>query len=278
MQLRGKVVLVDFWTYSCINCIRTVPYLRAWAKYRRDRGLVVVGVHTPEFKFEEDLVNINTAVGRFKMDYPIAVDSRQQIWRAWGNQYWPALYLADANGKLRHHQFGEGGYDKMERAIQSLLAEAGPGPVDTTLVNPTANDEQMQPDLASLESGEAYVGYQKAENYRATPKLREDRAQCTRWATRSESVGLVGPVGGGRRERRDRRCRRGHRLSVQGARPAPGGGTGRRRPKPHQGHARWPRARRRPWRRYRCRRQRRDRRHPPVSAGTPERQRQAAPL
>ncbi|NVM78114.1 thiol-disulfide isomerase/thioredoxin [Duganella sp. SG902] len=176
-QLRGKVVLVDFWTYSCINCIRTVPYIRAWAAKYRDRGLVVVGVHTPEFKFEEDLVNINAAVGRFKMDYPIALDSRQQIWRAWGNQYWPALYLADANGMLRHHQFGEGGYDKMERAIQSLLAEAGPGPVDTSLVNPTANDEQMQPDLASLNSGETYVGYQKAENYRATPRLREDRAQ-----------------------------------------------------------------------------------------------------
>ncbi|WP_343728326.1 thioredoxin family protein [Duganella sp.] len=176
-QLRGKVVLVDFWTYSCINCIRTVPYIRAWAAKYRERGLVVVGVHTPEFKFEEDLVNINAAVGRFQIDYPIAVDSAQQIWQAWGNRYWPALYLVDANGKIRHHQFGEGGYDKMERAIQSLLAEASPGPVDNTLVNPRSNDEQMAPDLANLGSDEAYLGYQKASNLRLTPRLREDRPQ-----------------------------------------------------------------------------------------------------
>ena len=176
-QLRGKVVLVDFWTYSCINCIRTVPYIRAWAAKYRERGLVVVGVHTPEFKFEEDLVNINAAVGRFQIDYPIAVDSGQQIWQAWGNRYWPALYLVDANGKIRHHQFGEGGYDKMERAIQSLLAEASPGPVDNTLVNPRSNDEQMAPDFANLGSDEAYLGYQKASNLRLTPRLREDRPQ-----------------------------------------------------------------------------------------------------
>lgn len=186
-QLRGKVVLVDFWTYSCINCIRTVPHLRAWAAKYRERGLVVVGVHTPEFKFEEDLVNINAAVGRFKMDYPIAVDSNQKIWSAWNNQYWPALYLADAEGKIRHHQFGEGGYDKMERAIQSLLAEARPGPVDNTLVNPSANDEQMAPDLASLASEESYLGYEKlsASAFRATPKPHEDRAQTY----------AVGPLG-----------------------------------------------------------------------------------
>jgi thiol-disulfide isomerase/thioredoxin len=176
-QLRGKVVLVDFWTYSCINCIRTVPYIRAWAAKYRDRGLVVVGVHTPEFKFEEDLVNINAAVGRFKIDYPIAVDSNQKIWQAWGNRYWPALYLADVNGKIRHHQFGEGGYDKMERAIQALLAEARLGVADGTLVNPAANDEQMAPDLASIGSDEGYVGYLKASGFRSTPKLRENRPQ-----------------------------------------------------------------------------------------------------
>jgi thiol-disulfide isomerase/thioredoxin len=178
MQLRGKVVLVDFWTYSCINCIRTVPYIRAWAAKYREQGLVVVGVHTPEFKFEEDLVNINAAVGRFRIDYPVAVDSNQAIWQAWGNQYWPALYLADANGKLRHHQFGEGGYDTMERAIQTLLMEARPGAaIDSTLVHPTANDEQMLPDLASLGSGETYVGYLKAADFHSTPKLRQDRPQ-----------------------------------------------------------------------------------------------------
>ena len=177
-QLRGKVVLVDFWTYSCINCIRTVPHIRAWAAKYRDQGLVVVGVHTPEFKFEEDLVNINAAVGRFQIDYPVAVDSNQKIWQAWRNQYWPALYLVDVDGKIRHHQFGEGGYDKMERAIQSLLAEAGRGVGDGKLVNPTANDEQMAPDLASLGSGETYVGYSKASSFRSTPRLREDRPQA----------------------------------------------------------------------------------------------------
>lgn len=177
VQLRGKVVLVDFWTYSCINCIRTVPYIRAWAAKYRDQGLVVVGVHTPEFKFEEDLVNINAAVGRFRIDYPVAVDSNQKIWEAWGNRFWPALYLVDANGKIRYHQFGEGSYDKMERSIQSLLAEARPGVVDGTLVNPAANDEQMAPDLASLGSEETYVGYLKASNFHSTPRLREDRPQ-----------------------------------------------------------------------------------------------------
>lgn len=176
-QLRGKVVLVDFWTYSCINCIRTVPYLRAWSAKYRDQGLLVVGVHTPEFRFEENLVNISAAVGRFHLDYPIAVDSKQQIWRAWGNQYWPAMYLADANGKIRYHQFGEGDYVRTERAIQSLLAEAHGAPVDSTLVNPAASGEQMAPDLASLRSGETYVGYAKAANVSPGTQLLRDRSQ-----------------------------------------------------------------------------------------------------
>jgi thiol-disulfide isomerase/thioredoxin len=176
-QLRGKVVLVDFWTYSCINCIRTVPYLRAWAAKYRDLGLLLVGVHTPEFRFEENLVNISAAVGRFHLDYPIAVDSNQQIWRAWGNQYWPAMYLADANGRIRYHQFGEGDYVRTERAIQSLLAEAHGAPVDSTLVNPAASGEQMAPDLASLRSGEAYVGYAKAANVDPGTQLLRDRSQ-----------------------------------------------------------------------------------------------------
>jgi len=176
-QLRGKVVLVDFWTYSCINCIRSMPYVRAWAAKYRDQGLVVVGVHTPEFKFEEDLVNINAAVGRFRIDFPVAVDSNHAIWQAWGNHYWPAFYLADANGKIRHHQFGEGSYDKLERAIQSLLAEARGNAGDTTLVNPTAGAEQMAPHPGGAQSEETYVGYGKASNVGSTPALREDRTQ-----------------------------------------------------------------------------------------------------
>ena len=176
-QLRGKVVLVDFWTYSCINCIRTVPYVRAWASKYRDQGLAVVGVHTPEFKFEQDLSNVNAAVGRFQIDFPIAVDSNQTIWQAWGNRYWPAYYLVDANGKIRYKQFGEGNYDKMERAIQSLLAEASGKPMDSGLVNPPTPAEQMQPDLARLGSGEAYIGYRQADNFRSAERVREDRSQ-----------------------------------------------------------------------------------------------------
>jgi thiol-disulfide isomerase/thioredoxin len=177
-QLRGKVVLVDFWTYSCINCIRTMPYVRAWAQKYHDQGLTVVGVHTPEFKFEENLANVNSAIGRFHIDFPVAVDSSQRIWNAWNNHYWPAYYLVDGNGKVRYHQFGEGGYDKMERAIQSLLAERNGGPLrDTSLVNPAAGGEQMAPDESAIESEETYVGYSKAVNFRSRERLREDAPQ-----------------------------------------------------------------------------------------------------
>jgi thiol-disulfide isomerase/thioredoxin len=177
-QLRGKVVLVDFWTYSCINCIRTMPYVRAWADKYRDQGLAVVGVHTPEFRFEQDLTNVNAAIGRFKIDFPVAVDSSQQIWRAWGNHYWPAYYLVDASGRIRYHQFGEGDYGKMERAIQVLLAETRGAPLaDTTLVDPKANAEQMAPDLSRLESEETYVGYRKASSFRSPERVREDAPQ-----------------------------------------------------------------------------------------------------
>ncbi|CAN7248675.1 thioredoxin family protein [Pseudoduganella sp. LjRoot289] len=176
-QLRGKVVLVDFWTYSCINCIRTVPYVRAWAGKYRDQGLAVVGVHTPEFKFEQDLTNVNAAVGRFQIDFPVAVDSNHSIWQAWGNRYWPAYYLVDADGKIRYKQFGEGNFDKMERAIQSLLGEARGSAVDSGLVNPAAPAEQMAPNLDQLGSGEAYIGYRQAASFRSPERVLEDRPQ-----------------------------------------------------------------------------------------------------
>jgi thiol-disulfide isomerase/thioredoxin len=174
--LRGKVVLVDFWTYSCINCIRTLPYIRAWAERYRDQGLVVVGVHTPEFRFEQDLANVNAAIGRFGIDFPVAVDSDQRIWRAWNNRYWPAYYLVDAAGRVRYHQFGEGDYARTEQAIQSLLAEArGGAPMPAGFVNPVTPGEQRAPDLASLASGETYVGYRKAEHFRSAERVAEDR-------------------------------------------------------------------------------------------------------
>lgn len=176
--LRGKVVLVDFWTYSCINCIRTLPYVRAWARKYRDQGLVVVGVHTPEFRFEEDLVNVNAAVGRFGIDFPVAVDSRRRIWDAWRNRFWPAYYLVDAHGNIRYHQFGEGGYDESERAIQALLAEARGAPLsDMRLVDPQAGAEQMAPGAARPASDETYVGYDKASQFRSPERLRADGPQ-----------------------------------------------------------------------------------------------------
>ena len=176
-KLKGKVVLVDFWTYSCINCIRTLPYLRAWAGKYRASGLAVVGVHTPEFKFEQDLSNVSGAVARFQIDFPVALDGNQTIWRRWGNQYWPAYYLVDGKGNIRYRQFGEGGYDRMERAIQSLLAENRGAPVDTSLVTPAAPAEQMAPDLARLGSDETYIGYAKASNFSSGQRVREDRPQ-----------------------------------------------------------------------------------------------------
>jgi thiol-disulfide isomerase/thioredoxin len=174
-RLRGKVVLVDFWTYSCINCIRTMPYVRAWAEKYRDKGLVVVGVHTPEFVFEQDLPNINAAVGRFQLDFPIAVDSDKRIWRAFGNRFWPAYYLADANGKIRYHQFGEGNYEQTERAIQSLLAEAGQQNVDSGLVTPYAPAEQMAPPPEEAGSDETYVGYRHPSEFSSPEGLTRDR-------------------------------------------------------------------------------------------------------
>jgi thiol-disulfide isomerase/thioredoxin len=174
VQLRGKVVLVDFWTYSCINCIRTIPYIRAWAEKYRAKGLVVLGVHTPEFQFEKDLTNVHAAMERFQIDFPVAVDSDHRIWRAFGNRAWPAIYLADATGRLRYRQLGEGGYDKTERAIQALLAEVRNDVLDTALVNPPAPAEQMAPDLDRIRSEETYVGYGQAANFRSHEGLKRN--------------------------------------------------------------------------------------------------------
>src|SRR5262247_3707183 len=123
--LRGKVVLIDFWTYTCINWLRTLPYVRAWAAKYKDHGLVVIGVHSPEFEFEKDIANVRRAVKSLRVDCPVAVDSDHAIWRAFNNEYWPALYFIDTNGRIRHHQFGEGEYEQSEKIIQQLLGDAG---------------------------------------------------------------------------------------------------------------------------------------------------------
>ncbi len=172
-SLRGKVVLVDFWTYSCINCLRTLPYIRAWAQKYRAQGLVVLGIHTPEFDFEKDPAKVLRAVRDLQIDYPVAVDSKQALWRAFGTRAWPTLMFVDAQGRIRQQQLGEGRYDKAERMIQQLLREAGRTDVASDLVAPQGPGTQAAPAAVPAESGETYVGYAQAEGFRsADGKLR----------------------------------------------------------------------------------------------------------
>ena len=163
--LRGKVVLIDFWTYSCINWRRSLPYVRAWAEKYKDQGLVVIGVHTPEFDFEKNVDNVRWAAKDMRIDYPIAIDSDQAIWRAFRNDYWPALYFIDAQGHIRHHQFGEGEYEQSERIIQQLLAETGIGGIKPGLVSVDARGAEAAADWSDLKSPENYVGYERTENF-----------------------------------------------------------------------------------------------------------------
>jgi thiol-disulfide isomerase/thioredoxin len=163
--LRGKVVLVDFWTYSCINWLRSLPYVRAWAEKYRDQGLVVIGVHAPEFAFEKNVDNVRRAAKEMRVDYPIAIDNDYAIWRAFNNEYWPALYFVDAQGHIRHHQFGEGEYAPSERIIQQLLAEAGRGGISHDLVSVAARGVEAAADWGSLNSPENYLGYERTENF-----------------------------------------------------------------------------------------------------------------
>jgi thiol-disulfide isomerase/thioredoxin len=128
------VVLVNFWTFNCINCLHALPYVRAWAEKYRDHGLVVIGVHTPELPFERDIGNVRKAVARLKIDYPVVIDNGYAIWKAFGNEYWPAAYFVDAEGRIRHHHFGEHDYENSERVIQQLLEEAGNRNVPTGFV------------------------------------------------------------------------------------------------------------------------------------------------
>jgi thiol-disulfide isomerase/thioredoxin len=162
--LRGKVVLVEFWTYTCINWLRAHPYVRAWDKKYRDRGLVVIGVHAPEFSFEKDLTNVRWAVKNLQVDYPVVVDSDHVIWRAFNNQYWPALYFIDVEGRVRHHQFGEGAYEESETVIRELLAETGVTlDIERATVDPSGIE--VAADWGSLRSPENYLGYQRTETF-----------------------------------------------------------------------------------------------------------------
>jgi thiol-disulfide isomerase/thioredoxin len=163
-SLQGRVVLVQFWTYSCLYWIRTVPHVRAWAQKYRDDGLVVIGVHTPEFDFEKELANTRRAAENFGVDYPVAVDNDYAIWNAFGNQYWPALYLIDGRGRVRHRHFGEGDYEQSERMIQKLLAEAGARDLPQDLVSVVGHGLEAAGDRRNLRSPETYLGSERSQN------------------------------------------------------------------------------------------------------------------
>jgi cytochrome c biogenesis protein CcdA/thiol-disulfide isomerase/thioredoxin len=175
-SLRGKVVLVDFWTYSCINCLRTLPYVRAWAAKYKDAGLVVIGVHSPEFAFEKRSDNVHKAIDDLHIAYPVAVDSDFALWRGFDNQYWPAFYFVDAQGRIRHHQFGEGDYDKAEQVLQQLLAEAGQPHVAADLVAPDGQGTQAAPGPRPALSEESYLGYGHATALASPGGVLTDRA------------------------------------------------------------------------------------------------------
>jgi thiol-disulfide isomerase/thioredoxin len=175
--LRGKVVVVQFCTFSCVNWLRTLPYVRAWAEKYRDDGLVVIGAHSPEFPFEHDLEKIQSALEGMGVDYPIAVDNEFAVWRAFDNAYWPALYFIDAEGRIRHHHFGEEDYERSERAIQQLLAEAGSDDVDEDLVSVEPDGVCLAADWDTLGSPETYVGYARAAGFASPGGLEPDRSR-----------------------------------------------------------------------------------------------------
>jgi thiol-disulfide isomerase/thioredoxin len=176
-ELRGKVVLVDFWTYTCINWLRTLPYVRAWSEKYKDKGLVVIGVHAPEFSFEKEPSNVRSAVKDMRVEYPVAVDNEHVIWRAFRNNYWPALYFVDAYGRVRHHHFGEGAYDQSEMVIQQLLREAGASDVGMDTVSVDGRGLEAAADWNSLRSGENYVGYERTQSFASPGGAVPDKAR-----------------------------------------------------------------------------------------------------
>jgi thiol-disulfide isomerase/thioredoxin len=173
-SLRGKVVLVNFWTYSCINSLRPLPYLRDWAKKYEKDGLVVIGVHTPEFAFEKDQAKVGRAVDELGVGYPVKFDSDFETWRTFGNDGWPGFYFIDARGRVRHHRLGEGGYDASERLLQQLLAEARGRPVAAKLTGDIGTGIEAAPDWDNLRTPETYIGYRQADNLAAPQRLRRD--------------------------------------------------------------------------------------------------------
>jgi thiol-disulfide isomerase/thioredoxin len=208
--LRGKVVLIDFWTYSCINCLRAIPYVEAWAEKYKDSGLVVIGVHTPEFAFEKDEGNVRKAVRDLKLTYPVAVDSNYAIWKAFKNEYWPAHYFIDARGTIRYHHFGEGQYEESESVIRALLKEKNASLPAAAYVDVRASGAQAAPNMRDVKSPETYVGYEREENYASPERIRKNQSAsysapvrptinqwglAGAWNVRGESAALVSPPG-----------------------------------------------------------------------------------
>src|SRR5438105_6684484 len=209
--LRGHVVVVQFWTYTCINWLRTQAHFRAWSQRYRDQGLVTIGVHTPEFKFERDLENVRWAVDARKIDYPVAIDNGFDVWRAFANNYWPALYFIDAQGRIRHHRYGEGDYERSEMVIRQLLADAGVEDPRPGLATVEPNGDEVQADWEDLGSPETYTGYDQAtgfdagsdgsswdkpHTYAATARLRLNRSGLIgNWTVRSAASALTGLSG-----------------------------------------------------------------------------------
>jgi cytochrome c biogenesis protein CcdA/thiol-disulfide isomerase/thioredoxin len=209
--LRGKVVLIDFWTYSCINCLRAIPYVRAWAQKYKDQGLVVIGVHTPEFAFERNIDNVKRAVRDLKIDYPVAVDSDFKLWRAFDNQYWPAHYFIDTQGRIRHHHFGEGEYAESEHVIQQLLAETGNKDIAKGVVSISATGAEAAADAGNVKSPETYLGFTRSENFSSPGGVVQDvdhlyalpaELRLNQWALNGtwkieDEKAVLGAAGGG---------------------------------------------------------------------------------
>ena len=208
--LRGRVVLVQFWTFTCINWLHTEPYTRAWEEKYRDHGLVVIGVHTPEFAFEHEPDNVRREAQRMAINYPIAIDSDYGVWSAFANHYWPALYIADSQGRIRHHRFGEGDYERSEMVIRQLLAEAGVEGIPEGMVAVEGSGAEAAADWADLRSPETYLGYEQATGFSAPDGLALDKphtftAQLPlrlnhwgllgNWTVRSDAVALNSPNG-----------------------------------------------------------------------------------
>ena len=176
--LRGKIVLINFWTYTCINSLRPMPYLKTWEADYKDAGLVVIGVHTPEFSFEHEPMNVENAVRTFNVAFPVAIDSNYRIWRSFNNEAWPAQYLVDAKGRIRYHHFGEGDYDEIERLIQQLLKENGATGFASDTTSVSGVGIEAAPDWTDARSPETYIGYRQAENFASPERVSKDSAKA----------------------------------------------------------------------------------------------------